>query len=153
MKSAASTPKGAHGRTVRLDIASRIEMIEVVQTVLAHLSTTMAFDEDAAHYMSVAVRESVVNAMKHGNAGDETRRVLISFTMQPGALEVSVQDEGPGFDPAAVADPVAQENLLKPDGRGIFFMRSFMDEVRYSFPSKGGTVVTMVKKAGTPAAS
>jgi serine/threonine-protein kinase RsbW len=66
--------------------------------------------------------------------------------MHPDRLEVRVQDQGAGFDPDSLADPTAAENILKSTGRGIFFMRSFMDDVRYSFPSQGGTLVTMVKK-------
>jgi serine/threonine-protein kinase RsbW len=138
----------SHARTVKLDIASRFEMLEMVQTVLGHVSNIVGFDEDGAHYISVAVRESVVNAIKHGNRGDESKRVAVAFTLHPKALEVRVQDQGTGFDPASVPDPVAEENLLKADGRGIFFMRSFMDEVSYSFPARGGTVVKMVKRLG-----
>jgi serine/threonine-protein kinase RsbW len=135
-----------HARTVKVDIASRFEMLEMVQTVLGHLAGMAGFDEDGAHYVSVAVRESVVNAIKHGNQGDENKRVALAFTLHPKALEVRVQDEGKGFDPEAVPNPVADENLLKADGRGIFFMRSFMDEVTYSFPPGGGTIVKMVKR-------
>ena len=138
--------KSPESRTVKLDIASRFEMLDMVQTVLGHLASLVGFDDDAAHYMSVAVRESVVNAIKHGNKGDEAKRVSVAFTLHPDALEVKVQDQGTGFDPGQVPDPVAPENLLKADGRGIFFMRSFMDQVAYSFPSRGGTVVTMMKK-------
>jgi serine/threonine-protein kinase RsbW len=133
-------------RTVRLDIASRFEMLEMVQTVLQHLSGLVGFDDEVSHYVSVAVRESVVNAIKHGNAMDESKRVWVEFLLEPRALEVQVRDEGTGFDPASVPDPVAPENLLKAYGRGIFFMRSFMDEVSYSFPRTGGTVVRMVKR-------
>lgn len=143
--------KGSQARTVRLDIASRIEMLEMVQTVLNHVTGVVGFDEDACHYMSVAIRESVVNAMRHGNKLDESKRVTVEFVIQPGALEVRVQDEGKGFKPEAVPDPVAEENLLKADGRGIFFMKSFMDEVKYTFPEGGGTRVTLLKKL--PAAS
>ena len=137
-------------RTVKLDVASRLEMLEVVQTVLAQVSTLVGFDEDAAHYLSVAVRESVVNAMKHGNKLDEAKRVEVSFTMRAGELEVMIHDDGAGFDPDTVPDPLAPENLLKAYGRGIFFMRQFMDDVSYSFPTKGGTVVTMVKRLRHP---
>jgi len=137
--------KRSPSRTVKLDIASRFDMLEMVQTVLMHLSGIAGFDEEAAHYMSVAVRESVVNAIKHGNRGAEDKRVSIAFTLDAGHLEVSVRDEGAGFDPSAVPNPTAVENLLKVDGRGIFFMRSFMDDVSYAFPSGGGTVVTMTK--------
>jgi serine/threonine-protein kinase RsbW len=72
--------------------------------------------------------------------------VAVEFVLHADALEFKVQDEGTGFDPARVANPVEPENLLRPDGRGIFFMRNFMDEVSYSFPAQGGTVVRMKKK-------
>jgi len=138
--------KSADARTVRLDIASRIEMLDMVQAVLTHLCGVLGFNEEAVHYMSVAIRESVVNAIKHGNKLDESKRVVVEFVMLTGALEVRVQDQGAGFDPASVPDPVAEENLLKAYGRGIFFMKSFMDDVAYTFPEQGGTKVTMTKK-------
>jgi serine/threonine-protein kinase RsbW len=144
--SARMRQKTPESRTVTLELASRLEMLEMVQTVLSHLAGSVGFDDDATHYMSVAVRESVVNAMKHGNKMDEGKRVSVVFTVFDGALEVRVHDQGGGFDPAKVPDPLAEENLLKAYGRGIFFMRQFMDEVSYSFPKRGGTVVTMLKK-------
>jgi serine/threonine-protein kinase RsbW len=138
--------KRTQPRTVRIDIASRFEMLEMVQTVLSHVTAMLRLDDDSAHYVSVAIRESVVNAIKHGNRGDAGKRVAVEFLLHPGALEVTVQDEGSGFNPDSVPSPLAEENLLKADGRGIFFMRSFMDEVSYVFPARGGTVVRMVKK-------
>src|SRR5512134_4166143 len=138
--------KASDDRTVTLDIASRYEMLDVVQTVLVQCCTLVGFDEEAVHYMSVAVRESVVNAIKHGNRQDEAKRVHLQFTLHERALEVQVGDQGAGFDPAAVPDPLAPENLLKAYGRGIFFMRQFMDEVTHSFPPKGGTIVRMLKR-------
>jgi serine/threonine-protein kinase RsbW len=133
-------------RTVTLDVASRFEMLDVIQTVLLQCCGLVGFDEEASHYMSVAVRESVVNAIKHGNQQDESKRVEVRFTLRERSLEVEVQDQGKGFDPAEVPDPLAPENLLKAYGRGIFFMRQFMDEVQHSFPPRGGTVVRMLKR-------
>lgn len=133
-------------RTVKLELASRFEMLDLVQMVLVQLCHQVGFDEEAQHYMSVAVRESVVNAIKHGNRQDERKRVFLEFTLRQGALEVQVRDEGTGFDPQSVPDPLAPENLLKAYGRGIFFMRQFMDEVTHSFPARGGTVVRMLKR-------
>jgi serine/threonine-protein kinase RsbW len=138
--------KAAEDRTVKLDLASRYEMVDIVHTVLLQMCGLVGFGEEAVHYMSVAVRESVVNAIKHGNKQDESKRVYVQFTIHERALEVEVRDEGRGFDPAAVADPLAPENLLKAYGRGIFFMRQFMDEVTHAFPPKGGTVVRMLKR-------
>ena len=137
--------KTTEARTVRLDVASRFDMLEVVQTVLAHLSSLAGFDDDAMHNLSVALRESMVNAIKHGNRFEDAKRVHVEFTFASKTLEVEVRDEGPGFDPGGVLDPLAPENLLKADGRGIFFMRSFMDDVSYAFPEGGGTVVRMRK--------
>jgi serine/threonine-protein kinase RsbW len=139
-------PKTPATRTVKLDIASRLEMLDVVQTVLHQVAGLLGFDEEASHYMSVAVRESVVNAIKHGHRMDADKRIELAFTLHPRALEVEISDEGSGFDPGSIPDPLAPENLLKAEGRGIFFMRSFMDEVSYAFPHAGGTVVRMVKR-------
>ena len=138
-------PRDPSNRTVKLDIASRLEMLDMVQTVLQHVASLVGFDEEATHYISVAVRESVVNAIKHGNGMDEAKRVGVEFLLQAGALEVEVRDEGSGFDPQGLPDPLAPENLLKTAGRGVFFMRSFMDDVAYLFPARGGTVVRMRK--------
>jgi serine/threonine-protein kinase RsbW len=138
--------KAQQERTVTLDVASRFEMLDVVQTVLVQCCGLVGFNEEASHYMSVAVRESVVNAIKHGNQQDESKRVHVRFTLQDRALEVEVQDQGKGFDPGEVPDPLAPENLLKAYGRGIFFMRQFMDEVQHSFPPRGGTVVRRLKR-------
>jgi serine/threonine-protein kinase RsbW len=121
-------------------------MLDIVQTVLSQVCTIVGFEDETTHYLAVAVRESVVNAMKHGNRQDESKRVYVQFILLDQALEVRVQDEGPGFEPKEVPDPLAPENLLKAYGRGIFFMKQFMDEVSYSFPKKGGTVVRMVKR-------
>ena len=121
-------------------------MLDFVQVVSEHMGRSVGLDEDARHWVGVAVRESVINAIKHGNRGDEGKRVAIAFAVEAGTLEVSIRDEGGGFDPEAVPNPTAVENLLKVDGRGIFFMRSFMDDVSYAFPPGGGTIVTMTKR-------
>jgi len=138
--------KAADNRTVKLDIASRFELLDVVQTVLLQICSIVGFDEESTHHLNVAIRESVVNAIKHGNRQDESKRVEVVFHLTDHSLEVQVRDEGTGFRPEELPDPLAPENLLKAFGRGIFFMRQFMDDVTYSFPSKGGTVVRMLKK-------
>jgi serine/threonine-protein kinase RsbW len=136
--------------TVQVEITSRLELIDVVQTLLARLALFVGFDEEAIHYISVAVRESVSNAIRHGNRFDENKRVEVAFTLAGDGIQIRVRDEGAGFDPAMLRNPLATENLLRADGRGVFFMRSFMDEVSFSFLQPRGTAVTLVKKLGSP---
>jgi serine/threonine-protein kinase RsbW len=135
---------------VRLKIHSVFEMLDLVQLVSDRMGQMAGLDEDAVHWVSVAVRESVINAIKHGNRSDEAKFVTIEFSFVPAAtpteLIVRVEDEGEGFEPEVVADPLAPENLLKSSGRGIFFMRSFMDDVAVRKIPDGGMEVRMVKK-------
>src|SRR5262252_5730393 len=107
-------------------------MLDFVQVVCDHVSRGIGLDEDSSHWVSVAIRESVINAIKHGNRNDESKRVFVEFATDSGEapeLVVRVRDQGEGFDPETVEDPLAPENLLKSSGRGIFLIRSFMDDV------------------------
>ena len=139
---------------VRLDIGSAFDMLDFVEVVSGHMSHMVGFDEDSLHWISIAVRESVANAMKHGNKGDESKRVNVEFAASPAdhpsELIISVRDQGEGFDPGDVADPLAPENLLKSSGRGIFLIRSFMDEVSHRRIPDGGMEVRMVKRLVKP---
>ena len=143
------------GGTVRLQIHSKFDMVDFVQVVSDRIGQLAGLDEDAVHWIGVAVRESVINAIKHGNREDYGKLVTVEFTftpvVEPGELIVRVLDEGEGFDPQEVADPLAPENILKSSGRGIFFMRSFMDDVVLRRGAEGGMEVRMVKKLVTGA--
>ena len=136
--------------TVRLQIPSNFELLDVVQVASDRLAILAGLDEDAIHWIGVAVRESVINAIKHGNREDYAKLVTIEFSIapvvKPTEFVVRVLDQGEGFDPQEVADPLAPENILKSSGRGIFFMRSFMDDVVLRRASEGGMEVRMVKK-------
>jgi serine/threonine-protein kinase RsbW len=141
-----------HGNSVRLDFHSTFEMLDFVQVVSDQIARMAGLDEDARHWVNVAVRESVINAIKHGNAHDERKRVHVEFTPLESAapaegIEIRVRDEGPGFDPSTLPDPLAPENLLKSSGRGIFLIRSFMDEMVLRRAPEGGMEVVMVKRA------
>jgi serine/threonine-protein kinase RsbW len=125
-------------------------MLDFVQVASDHLGRLAGLDDEALHWVGVAVRESVVNAIKHGNKGDEHKHVYVEFTPlevgRPAGIVIRVRDEGPGFDPEAVSDPLAPENLLKSSGRGIFLIRSFMDEMVLQRAPQGGMEVVMVKR-------
>ena len=135
---------------VRLKIHSVFDMLDLVQLVSDHVGQLAGLDEDAIHWVGVAVRESVINAIKHGNRLDEAKQVTIEFAFVPSRhpteLVVSVIDQGEGFEVEEVANPLAPENLLKSSGRGIFFMRSFMDDVQLLKVPEGGMEVRMMKK-------
>lgn len=103
-------------------------------------------DEEFRSAIDMAVRESVANAVKHGNKFDEKKQVEVKFSHLPEGFEVIVRDFGPGFDVDEVPDPTNPDNLLKASGRGILFMRAFMDEVEWSNHAGGGLVVKMLKK-------
>jgi serine/threonine-protein kinase RsbW len=138
------------GGTVKLQIHSTFDMLDFVQLVSDRMAHLGGLDEDAVHWIGVAVRESVINAIKHGNREDVQKLVTVEFTFTPVSapeeLIVRVLDQGEGFEPQEIADPLAPENLLKASGRGIFFMRSFMDDVTIRRASEGGMEVRMVKK-------
>lgn len=137
---------------VRLEFRSHFDMLDFVQVVSDEMGRLVGLDTDSTHWVSVAVRESVINAIKHGNREDEDKRVTVEFTLTPAGvptrLTVRVVDQGEGFDPVEVADPLAPENLLKSSGRGIFFMRNFMDDLRLQRAPEGGMEVVMVKTVG-----
>ena len=139
-----------HSHTVRIEFGSAFDMLDFVQVVSDHIGRLAGLDEDSLHWVSVAVRESVVNAIKHGNKNDESKRVVVEFTPvpldAPEELVIRVEDEGEGFDPEDIADPLAPENILKSSGRGIFLIRSFMDDVQLQRGKERGMQVRMVKK-------
>ncbi|HVH28905.1 MAG TPA: ATP-binding protein [Vicinamibacterales bacterium] len=141
---------------VRLEFTSAFEMLDFVQLVSDHIGQTLGLDEDAQHYVGVAVRECVINAIRHGNRNDLGKRVFVEFESASNAngveLAIRVRDQGEGFDPESIADPLAPENLLKSSGRGIFLIRSFMDDVQLRPAPEGGMEVQMVKRVPvTPA--
>jgi serine/threonine-protein kinase RsbW len=138
------------GGLVRLQIPSLFDMLDVVQVISDRMGQIAALDEDTIHWIGVAVRESVINAIKHGNREHPQKLVTIEFDITPSEspteLVVRVTDQGEGFDPEAIANPLDPENILKSSGRGIFFMRSFMDDVRLERAPDGGMEVRMTKK-------
>jgi len=132
---------------VRLAIGSGFEDLDLVDTVSEAVLKHSNIDPDQLENTALAVREAAANAIEHGNGPDSGAKVEIRILMENDLLTVRVKDNGTGFKPESVADPLAPENLLKPRGRGIFLIRQFMDEVDFEFD--GGTVIVM-RKAVTP---
>ncbi|HMF99509.1 MAG TPA: ATP-binding protein [Vicinamibacterales bacterium] len=141
------TANGHH--IIRLEFSSAFEMLDFVQVVSDHLARGVGLDEDSLHWVSVAIRESVINAIKHGNKSDATKHVFVEFETAGDAvpeLAIRVRDQGDGFDPETIANPLDPENLLKSSGRGIFLIRNFMDDVQLQRAPEGGMEIRMVKR-------
>jgi len=132
--------------TTELSLPSRIDTVATAAAAVAEFVGRVGISDEAAFGIDMAVREAVTNAVLHGNRQDEEKVVDISLKSSPEAVEISVHDQGPGFNPEEVPDPTEQENILKTSGRGIFFMRTFMDEVNWLIRPGGGTTVRMLKR-------
>ena len=135
---------------VRVEFTSAFEMLDFVQVVSDHMARDVGLDDDSLHWVGVAIRESVINAIKHGNRNDAAKLVFIEFETATRAevpeLLIRVRDQGEGFDPETIANPLDPDNLLKSSGRGIFLIRNFMDDVQLQRAPEGGMEIRMVKR-------
>ncbi len=129
-----------------ISLPSRIESVDEAAVEAEKFVRSLGFGDDFVSAVDLAVRESVANAVKHGNVFDETKNVDIVFANSPEEFQITVRDFGKGFDPDEIPDPTNPDNLLKASGRGILFMRSFMDEVFWSKHDEGGMIATMKKQ-------
>lgn len=137
---------------VHISIGSRFEHIDLIQIVVDDALGRLGLDEDGRHWVGIAVREAVANAIKHGNKLHPEKNVEVELAFDGEEAIIQIEDSGRGFDPEAVDDPLAPENLLKPNGRGIFYMKNFMDHVEFTFRPEGGTVLTLRKRITRPGA-
>jgi len=132
--------------TTELTRPSRIEAVDEAAIAIAGILNRSGVSEEIVFAVDMAIREAVTNAVLHGNKQDQAKVVRVTAKNSPDRLEISVDDEGAGFNPAEVPDPTATENILKSSGRGIFFMSNFMDDVEWLIRPEGGTTVRMTKK-------
>lgn len=131
-----------------VDERRRMAWVDALEELTVLIAAAGGLSCDRACDFGLAVREALVNALKHGS--DATRRVGVGFRLVGGpALLVTVRDSGPGFDPDAIPDPRTPENLPRGCGRGVFYMRQFADDVAFSFPRRGGTVTRLRKQLPT----
>ena len=125
-------------------LASTLESVDRLEQEAESFARRFGFDEDETGNVAMAVREAAVNAVIHGNAYDRAKHVHASFEATGTDLVVRICDEGSGFEEGNVPDPLSPENILRGSGRGIFLIRSFMDEVHFRQLSPG-TELTLVK--------
>ncbi len=135
---------------IRLEIPSDRRMVDLAEAVGVRLARIHGMADNETEDLAIAVRETVTNAIVHGNREACTRRVSIEFTLAPRSvprrLVTTVRDQGQGFDLEEVRDPLAPENLLRPNGRGLLFMRAFTDDLSVTRLPTGGTEVRFTKR-------
>ena len=133
-----------------MSLASTLVSVESIADVALEFAQAAGFPTETASHLSTVCAEAAANAVIHGNRFDPAKRVTAIFEATRTKLTVTVCDEGEGFDPESLPDPVAPANLMRTSGRGVFLMRSFMDEVHYR-NLHPGTEVSLVKHRNQPA--
>ena len=136
----------ANGFTLTVSCGSRREWIDPMQTLAEEVFGLAGFDEEQGYWPVLAVREAVMNAVLHGNKERDDRSVRVDYSLNAERIQIDITDQGEGFDPGDLHDPLSSENLLREGGRGVYLMRQFMDEVNFSFPEVGGTTISLVKR-------
>ena len=133
-------------RTFEILIPSRLEEMGAVHALVEQAVKEYQIDGELAHWIELTISESMINAIQHGNKADPSKKARLQISSTGDAIEIVVEDEGKGFTLDRVADPTDNANLLKPSGRGILIIRSFMDEVDCTPREGGGCRLRMVKK-------
>jgi len=123
-------------------ISSSRGAVEQLCSRLLETAAANNFDGDDIFAIHLALEEALLNAIQHGNKEDVARQITVEYLITPQEFDISITDQGGGFDPDAVADPRAEENLYKSCGRGLLLMRSYMDAVEFN---ETGNCVRMVK--------
>lgn len=136
-------------KRVSYTLDSTLETVDSAEQAAGKVATEAGFDEDEVMRISMAVREAAVNAVLHGNAYDPGKKVSLVLERTAVDLVITIRDQGKGLDMSKIPDPLAPENLLKTSGRGIFLIRSFMDEVQIH-PSQTGTEIKLIKHVHGP---
>lgn len=137
--------KGTEVHTLEQVLESELGSVDSAEEAVLQEAGHLGFDEDDLHKIGMALRECLVNAVVHGNRYNRRKKVHLKVSRTPDCLTITIGDEGDGFDPAAVPDPLEGDNLLRGSGRGVMLMQAFMDEFQVSQRLPQGTEVRMVK--------
>ena len=135
----------SQSKTVNLVLDSTLDSVDIAERAALDLARESGFGEEDLDRIGMSVRECMVNAVVHGNRYNSHKRVRLSLSLTPERLTIRIADQGDGFDPDQLPDPLSGDNLLRHSGRGIFLMKAFMDDLRVRRLEPSGTEVTLVK--------
>ena len=132
-------------RKLRLNLESTLDSIEAAELIVQRMAEINGFDDEQVDQIGMGIRETMCNAVMHGNSLSPDKTVTFAASIDEVAFRVTVIDQGPGFDPDTIRDPLDTENLMRPCGRGLLLMRTFFDEVEVGSGDGSGTKVCLVK--------
>jgi serine/threonine-protein kinase RsbW len=136
----------ANSQRVEVTLETILESVDLAESIVMRVAEASGFSEEDIHKIGMAVREGVINAYNYGNQQDRAKKIRLTIEMSPENMTVRVLDQGKGFELQEVPNPLAEENLLRTSGRGLFLMRAFMDEFSVRPGPEGGAELVMVKK-------
>lgn len=142
-----------NAQRIEVTLETLLDSVDLAEEIVLRVAGESGFDEDNCHKIGMSVREAVINAYSYGNHQERGRKIVMTIELEARKLVVHVLDEGKNFSLADVPDPLAEENLLRTSGRGIFLMRAFMDEFDIQRGPGGGTELIMSKWFPTSAGS
>src|SRR6202171_6590443 len=130
---------------LEVTLETQVESVNLAEEMCLRVAEAAGFGEDDCYRIGMSVREGVINAFHYGNKERPDKKIHLAVDLTPDKMIIHVLDEGTGFDLSSVPDPLVQENLLSTSGRGIFLMRSFMDEFDVVSGRTGGPEINMCK--------
>lgn len=132
-----------------VSLDSTLESVDKAEEIVVNAARDAGFDEDEQHQVGIAVRESMVNAVAHGNRYSAKKKVRLQVSRSNDGIVIEIDDEGRGFDLSDVPDPREGDNILRQSGRGLLMIRAFMDELEIKRRDPQGTHVRMAKRLRT----
>jgi serine/threonine-protein kinase RsbW len=135
-----------NAQSLALTLETSLESVDLAETIAMNVAQASGYSEEDVHKIGMAVREGVINAYNYGNQQDRRKKIFIAVEFDADKMIMHIRDEGPGFDLQEIPDCLAEENLLRTSGRGLFLMRAFMDEFTVHRHPYGGAELVMAKK-------
>ncbi len=140
----------AETKRIEVTLETLLDSVGLAEEICLRVADAAGFNDDDCHKIGMSVREGVINAYRYGNGSEPGKKIYLTIELEAEKMVIHVQDQGQGFNLADVPDPLAEDNLLKTSGRGIFLMRSFMDEFAVARSRWGGADVIMAKRYSAP---